>query len=417
MEFPDDLPEHYPEKEAFKTVRELLDSPDTVWLEENSPVLRKNGSFPENPEKLLNLVVLVLESWSNVNIGAYGSSKGLSPEFDKLADNGFLFENFFAVGNRTIEGLAAICIGIPSFNHFNHMTKGSFLSGSLEQNRYKGIGSIFGERGYSTVFLHGESSKTFRQSSLARLAGFQKHLGIEELKIKPGETSGPWGLWDHVMMDRLLEVTESEPEPFLAVWMSLSNHPPYVLPDDTFKTARPGDEDGQFGDTLRYTDHFLGRFFEKAKERDFFKNTVFVITADHCARSISTMESRYRIPLLVYAPGIVAPGVGKEVGSQLGFIPSMLDLLGIGAGHHAMGNSLFDRQAQRFAFLNFAQGYGWVSDNLFFEMDPDGGVTGVFDLDSGESFVGGLSGNREKLLSFLQVGKTMLLRNQFVPAP
>jgi len=408
------VPEYYPEEEALRTVRGLLGAPDTKWDGgEQAPLLRRSANRRSREENRYNVVVLVLESWSARYVGAYGGGSGVTPEFDRLAGEGLLFSDFYAVGNRTIEGLAALCLGIPSFNHFNDMTKGSFLSGSLEQNRYRGIGAILADSGYSSVYVHGESSGTFRQSSLARLAGFQEHLGREELQLEPDETDGSWGGWDHVMLARFLKVIKGEREPFLAVWMSLTNHPPYSLPDDRFKTASPGDADGQFMDSIRYTDYHLGRFFEKIRKEDFFGRTIFVITADHSARNISTMGNRYRVPFLVYAPGIIGPGVNGKVGSQLGFIPTILDLLGLESDHHAMGNSLFDDGTEGFAFLNFSQGYGWVSGGLWLEADPDGSLTGAYDSVSGESFQGDVSGYGKQLRSFLQVGSSLLLGNRF----
>ncbi|MDT8284824.1 MAG: sulfatase-like hydrolase/transferase, partial [Thermovirgaceae bacterium] len=215
-----------PGDKAVENVRRLLGTPQTVWYGDETPLYRKKAVAEGSARKQVNVVFLTMESWSPRYLGAYGDDEGTTPEFDKLAADGLLFENFYAVGNRTIEGLGAINLGIPGFNRSRGPTAGSFLSGSLEQNNYRGIGHILADAGYTSVYMHGESSSNFRHESLPTLAGFDKHLGRDELGLTPEDTSGPWGGWDHVLLDRLYDVARSEPEPFFTLWLSLTNHSP-----------------------------------------------------------------------------------------------------------------------------------------------------------------------------------------------
>jgi hypothetical protein len=408
-----------PEAEATIAVRAMLAGPRTEWLSDDAPLYRKDArsvAFARSGGgERLNLVILMLESWSTRYLGAYGDRRGITPGFDALAKDGLLFTDFYAVGNRTIEGLAAACLGIPSFNHAGDMTRGSFLSGALEQNRYRGLGAILNGSGYDTVYLHGESSGSFRQAGVARLAGFSRHLGREELGITDDQTDGVWGGWDHVVLDRLAAAAGSAREPFFTLCMTLTNHSPFRLPPGEPRSASPGDDEGAFTDTLRYTERSLARFFERVRGEPWFGRTIFVITADHSARSIATMRERYHIPLLVYAPGIVAPGVDGRTGSQLDLLPTALDLLGIGAPHHAMGRSLFDGAGSRFAFLNFSQGYGWIEDGALLEAGPDGEAAGVYDLASGAQRPADFGRLRRELLCYLQVGSALLAGNRFAP--
>lgn len=417
IESEEKVPAFYTEKEAVETVRKLLASPRTTWHGDDAPLYRKTLVSRARGGIMYNVVLIVLESWSSKYVGAYGNNQHITPEFDALAREGILFKNFYATGSRTDEGLASLCLGIPSFNRLHNPGKGSILSGALEQNRYTGLGSVLGENGYSTVYLHGESSRTFRQASLARLAGFKKHLGSEELDLTPDETSGPWGGWDHILLEKLFEIMRKEIEPFAVLWISLTNHSPYTLPDDTFKKAQPDDLDGKFMDSIRYTDHYLGLFFDKVRNEDFFNRTIFVITADHSARVITTMEDRYSIPLLIYSPGILKPDVLQKIGSQVDLIPTVLNLLGLESYHHAMGNSLFDEETEGFAFLNFSSGYGWVSGGDLVEIDPDGELIGIRNINTGEEAYEQAEEHRKKLLSYLQVGRKMLLENRFMPVP
>jgi len=417
LEGPGSPPGFFREETAVKTVRSLLEEEGTVWNGDDAPLYRHIIYDRERPSFPYNVVVLVLESWSPRYVGAYGSKAGLTPEFDRLAASGLLYNDFYAVGSRTDEGLAALCLGIPAFNHTGSSGKGVLMSGSYEQNRYRGLGTIFSDNGYSTTYLHGESSSAFRQASVARLAGFDRHLGREELGLTPEETTGPWGGWDHVLLDKLTGILRAEPEPFLALWMSLTNHSPYTLPDDTFRTAAMNDTEGRYMDSVRYTDHYLGVFFNRIREEPFFPRTIFVITADHSARTIDSMEDRFHIPFLIYAPGIVTPGVETALGSQVDLIPTLLQILGLEASHHAMGTSLGDRRSQKFALLNFSQGYGWVSGEKLLEIGPDGEVVGFHDRITGSEIREDPGPCRVKALSYLQVGRRLLMENRFAPSP
>ena len=142
-----------------------------------------------------------------------------------------------------------------------------------------------------------------------------------------------------------------------------------------------------------------------------------MITADHSARTIDSMKGRYHIPFLIYAPGIVTPRVDSEVGSQVDVIPSLLQLLGLESAHHAMGNSLFDKAAERFALLNFSQGYGWLNGNVLLEIGPAGDVVNLRDIHSGEDIQRDPGPYLEAGLSYLETGRRLLIENRFAPVP
>ncbi|MDT8395802.1 MAG: LTA synthase family protein [bacterium] len=402
--------------EALDNVHDLLDASGVLWEDAGYPLYRSRAVPDRYAKDRPNLVVLImLESWSARYVGSLGYENGITPRFDELASEGLLFNNFYAVGSRTIEGLGAVNMGIPSFNHHGDLIEGSVLSGSLEQNRFVGLGEILARQGYRTLFLHGESSGKDRIKSFARMIGVEKHLGREELGITREEADSAWGAWDHAVLDCLYEVVRKERQPFFALWLSLTNHPPYDLPDDTFRTAGNGDTEGAFQDTIRYTDHHLGRFFERARLAGLMENTIFIVTADHAARSNASLSERYHIPLLIIAPGRVDPGVSGIVGTQLDIVPTVLDLLGITSPHHAMGQSLLRENRTGFAYLNFSQGYGWIEDGKVLTVDPEGEVLRFTDLDTGQPLTSDPGLMKKQLLSFIQVSWDQILENRLAP--
>jgi hypothetical protein len=110
--------------------------------------------------------------------------------------------------------------------------------------------------------------------------------------------------------------------------MTTSNHRPYTFPSG--KIDLPSKTSGRAG-TVKYTDFAIGQFLKDAATRPWFRNTIFVIVADHCAASAGRTEiplENYHIPLLIYAPGgQIAPGHVTALTSQVDFAPTLLGLL------------------------------------------------------------------------------------------
>ena len=94
-----------------------------------------------------------------------------------------------------------------------------------------------------------------------------------------------------------------------------------------------------------YTDYALGRFFAEASKQPWFANTIFLITADHCASSAGRTEiplEKYHIPALIYAPGFVEPQHVGGIVSQIDLMPTLLSLLNMSYDSHFYGRSIFD---------------------------------------------------------------------------
>ena len=94
-------------------------------------------------------------------------------------------------------------------------------------------------------------------------------------------------------------------------------------------------------------------FFEEASRQPWFDNTVFVITADHCASSAGKTEiplEKYHIPALIFAPGLITPQQVDKVISQIDLMPTLFSLLGMDYDSHFFGSltGKFNLAMQRF---------------------------------------------------------------------
>jgi len=126
---------------------------------------------------------------------------------------------------------------------------------------------------------------------------------------------------------------------------TLTSHDPYQIPDNYKNTFKGGQL--PIYKAVQYTDHSLKLFFEQASKQKWFDNTVFIITADHPSHSVNeyyyTPTGKYEIPLMVYAPKLIAPGINPKItASHTDIMPSIMSLAGIQDSFFAFGCSLFD---------------------------------------------------------------------------
>ena len=179
------------------------------------------------------------------------------------------------------------------------------------------------------------------------------------------EMGGNWGEQDEVVLRKENEIFMTMGrKKFFSVILTVSNHPPYDMPRERC-TFLPGDDDETKRiNGFRYADWALGEFFKVARESPYFERTIFVLVADHgryCdQRQILDLPS-YRIPFLIYAPGIVSPGKSDIVASQTDIAPTVLALLGGRFEHCFLGRNLLSvEDGQGFALLHEDYGLGFI---------------------------------------------------------
>jgi phosphoglycerol transferase MdoB-like AlkP superfamily enzyme len=152
--------------------------------------------------------------------------------------------------------------------------------------------------------------------------------------------------------------------------MTTSNHRPYTYPDGRIDIPSGSGREG----AVKYTDYAIGAFLREARDRPWFRDTIFVITADHGASARGTEDipvERYRIPLWIHAPGLVAPGRVDRLMSQIDIAPTLLGLL------HARYDSKFfgadvlaPGPVPERAFLATYQTLGYIRDGMVVTLAP-----------------------------------------------
>ena len=149
-----------------------------------------------------------------------------------------------------------------------------------------------------------------------------------------------------------------------------SNHRPFTYPAGRIRI--PNDSKSRAGGVL-YSDYSLGRFFAEAARQPWFENTIFLVTADHCASSAGRTEiplQKYHIPALILAPGLIEPGVVDGIVSQIDLMPTLLSLLNMSYDSHFYGRSIFDPAYVNRAFIATYQDLGYLEGDTFTILSP-----------------------------------------------
>jgi phosphoglycerol transferase MdoB-like AlkP superfamily enzyme len=273
--------------------------------------------------------------------------------------------HFYAVGNRTVRGLEAVTLCIPP-------TAGESVM-KREDNKDKfSTGNLFKQRNYSVKFLYGGDAFFDNMQDFFSGNGYDI---IDKKAFKPEEItySNVWGVCDEDMAKKAIQVMNEEAalnKPFFNHWMTVSNHRPFTYPKG--KIDIPTELKSREGG-VKYTDYALKQFFEMAQKQPWFKNTVFVILADHCASSSGKTElplDKYRIPAFVYAPDFIAPAHYNKLMSQIDLMPTVFGLLNFSYQSKFYGQDVLKTNYEPRAFIATYQNLGFIKDNVLTIISP-----------------------------------------------
>lgn len=312
-----------------------------------------------------NLVLVSVESLSASYVGSYGASTGLTPQLDALAGEGLLFEQVYATGTRTVRGLEALSLGTPP-------VPGQAVVRRPENAHLTTLGEVLTHQNVDTFFFYGGYG--YFDNMNAYFSANDYHV-IDRSDIPSRRIifKNVWGVADEVLFDAAIDYIDQSVQtsrPFFAHVMTTSNHRPYTYPDGRIDIPSPGGREG----AVKYTDYAIGKFIRDAKTRPWFRDTLFVFVADHCASVAGKTKlpvRNYRIPLIMYSPGNLLPGVFKPMISQIDLVPSLIDALGLRGSTLFFGRSVFGNEPwiER-AFISNYQELGYLRNHKLTVLMP-----------------------------------------------
>lgn len=340
-----------------------------------TPVHRPAGK----PVKPLNVVILILESFSSEHIGALnhklenGRYQGFTPFFDSLIRQGYYFDAF-ANGKTSIQGIPAILSAIPS------LMNESFIQSSYAAGKYASIAGLLKNRGYAGAFFHGGTNGSMGFDTYTKLVGFDHYFGRTEYGNEK-DYDGKWGIRDEEFLQFTARKLNDLKQPFVGAVFTLSSHHPYSVPGKYANVFRKGKLPIQ--QSVMYADYAMAKFFHTAKQMPWYDNTLFVITADHTSEGYypyyQTNVGQYAIPLLFFYPGGDLKGMSPRTAQQTDIMPTVLNYLGYPKSYVAFGADLFDTTTAQFSIHYISGLYGLIKEGYYMEFDGTR-TTALFDL-------------------------------------
>lgn len=321
--------------EILTRVRRYSGNPPESFASHEFPTLHrqiKRDNAATGNSRPPNLVVFVLESFGADFVGALGGMP-LSPNLDKWSAEGLWFTELYATGTRTVRGLEAISTGFPP------TAAPSVLKLPNAQRNFFTLGQLLKSKGYATEFIYGGVSNFDNMGKFFRENGFT-HI-IEQKDYANPAFLGTWGVSDEDLVQKAHETFLAHgDQPFFALMLSTSNHVPFEFPAGRIEQheALAGTRNG----AVKYTDYAIGKLFELAKSSPYWKNTVFLVVADHDARVYGAdlvPVRHFHIPGLIVGPGVPKQHYSK-VASQIDLAPTLLGILGIDSEHPMIGRDV-----------------------------------------------------------------------------
>ncbi len=299
-----------------------------------------------------NVMVIILESFTREYFGYYNQAlKKAHPDFvsytpflDSLLEHSLTFEHTYANGRKSIDAMPSSLSSVPFFIEPFILTPSSL-------NDLSGLADCLDGEGYQTAFFHGAPNSSMGFQAFARSSGFKQYIGMSEYCDDQrfngrNDFDGHWAIWDEEFLQfTATAITERLQEPFMVGFFSATSHHPFDIPERYQAVYQGGPLPTHR--TIQYCDNALRKFFATASQQPWFKNTIFVFTADHTSQQqydeSQTSVGVFSIPIAIYDPSGELP-VGRHPGvmQQIDIMPSVLRILGYGKPFPAFGKNVFD---------------------------------------------------------------------------
>ena len=336
-------------------------------------------------QKNPNIVFILLESFAADAVAELGGEAGVSPNLSKLISDGLFFTRIYSSGARTDVALPSVFSGFPA--QPNH----SIMRFTEKSAKLPSLLTPFKNENYHTSFYYGGDLKFSNMLSYLTATGFDKIIGKDDFDSK--QFNSKWGAQDEFVFAKQLNDLNNVKEPFFSALLTLSSHEPYESPlQSPFNTLT---EVGKFKNVLWYTDYCLGKYFEDARNSTWYKNTVFIVMADHgngLIKKRSFYETGLRhIPLLIFGEPLLPFFKGRRIngtGAQHDIAATVLAQLNFDVSEFVFSNNLINPKRKNYAYQNMDDAVGWVTDSgsfvfnfeqkRFLEKEPKSCLTDTF---------------------------------------
>ncbi|MDR6156685.1 phosphoglycerol transferase MdoB-like AlkP superfamily enzyme [Chryseobacterium sp. SLBN-27] len=363
-------------REAFNIVRTDLQESNSDYLSNDFSILRniKGADSYEKP----NVIMITLESFSADFMKTFGNNQNLTPTLDSLANQSILFTNMYATGTRTVRGMEALSLAVPP-------TPGNSIVRRKENDNLTTVGSIFSQKGYDTSFLYGgdgyfDNMNNYFGNNGYTIVDRKRNSFVGEdyqsprIPIDDKEVTfeNAWGISDENLYDQVIKQADKKfavGKPFYDFVMNTSNHRPYTYPEGKIDIPSGSGREG----AVKYTDYAIGQFFKKIKNKPWYKNTIVIIVADHCASSAGKNDidvAKYHIPAMIVNLNNKEPFRIEKMCSQIDLYPTLFSLLEWTYESNLYGKNVLSETYIPRIFVSTYQKLGYMENNKLVILGP-----------------------------------------------
>lgn len=363
-----------PDKEAYAVVKKSLLQEDQNYVSSQFDDISR--ATKGNQEQDPNIILIAIESFSADFLSTFGNKDNLTPNYEKLANESMFFTNLYATGTRTVRGMEALTLSVPP-------TPGNSIVRRPNNDNLFSVSSIVKSKNYQPYFIYGGDGYFDNMNNFFGGQGFDivdrdrgnplsDNIKTQRFKIEDKEVSfeNAWGICDEDLYKQSIKYADKSAKankPFFQFVMTTSNHKPYTFPAGKIDLPQ-----GERNGAVKYTDHALGKFINDAKSKPWFKNTVFVIVADHCASSAGKWEiniAKHHIPAIIYNLH-QKPEKIERLTSQIDVMPTLFGYLGWNYNTSLYGKDINQTKiGDERAFIGNYRTLGMLKGNIFTQID------------------------------------------------
>jgi phosphoglycerol transferase MdoB-like AlkP superfamily enzyme len=328
-----------------------------------SPIINTINPCLHNTYPVRNIVIIILESFSQFLIEGVDGAHGYCPFLDSLMHQSVSF-NGIANGYRTIDALQAIFTGLPKL-----IDKSTYETHYATNITFSPVEALK-KHGYQTLFFHGAKNGSMNIESYCYSIGFDIYYGKNEYP-NPADNDGVWGISDRSFLQFVAQKLNTSPQPFFASVLTLSSHNPFLIPKDANGLAlKMGTH--PIHALASYTDFAIREFFETISQNDWYKNTLFIVTGDHYGDGSTPQQSSpynyLQIPIFFYHP---LSKFNQNMGAmqQLDIMPTLFSYLKIDEPLFSYGNNIFDSSYTFYAANNTWGIFQLIGNDFLLQFD------------------------------------------------
>ncbi|NMM49475.1 LTA synthase family protein [Marinigracilibium pacificum] len=317
-----------------------------------------------------NILLIIIESMASKFMHRTYKGDTVTPYLDQLSREGIYFNNFYASGDRSHKGMTAIFSGFPA-----HPVAPVIKYPAIAYGLPNIIRDLKSE-GYKTSYVYGGDL------AFANFNGYFLSAGTDELitesNFPDSLSTTKWGVHDNIVSDTLLNhIKQKSSIPWFTTWFTLSNHPPYELPENP-KFGSETLEDKVYS-TSHFTDQQIQKVVDSLKSNnELWSDLLVIIMADHGVRDPDGSDyfapETFQIPMIWTGGALNHTGFSIDrLSSQTDFAATLLGEMEMDYSEYYFSKNLFQIDYKPMAWYSFSNGYSLKVPNGTYSFSTSSG--------------------------------------------